>query len=140
MSRKKKSSSLNAPQVQKPVYKEPKVLNNVIVIDSDELEHKVLDNINVTDKNETSHHELYYPNFWNSDLLGSIELSIDHLIGSSRERASLIAEQDDMLQQSQAYDLFKIEEKAYEEAKEADLVIRANQLRMEHLNRVPRAC
>jgi hypothetical protein len=117
MSRQKKSSSFNAPQSGsedlKAVENESKVPDNIIVIDKDEtcdgeLEPKVLDDTIVIDKDETSDGELYYPEFLDSDWLGNIEPSIDHLIVSSSERASLIAEQDDTFQQSQAYDLLQM--------------------------------
>jgi hypothetical protein len=145
MSRQKKSSSFNAPQSGsedlKAVENESKVRDNIIVIDKyetcdGELEPKVLDDTIVIDKDETSDGELYFPEFLDSDWLDNIEPSIDHLIGSSSERASRIAEQDDTFQQSQAYDLFKMKEKADEEAKKADDAIRANQLRTERSNRV----
>jgi hypothetical protein len=125
MSRQKKSSSLSTPQScsedAKAVENEPEAPDNIIVIDQD----------------EASDDELYYPSFLDSDWVDHIEPSIDHLIGSSSERTSLIAEQDDSFQQSQAYDLLRVKEKADEEAKKADDAIRANQLRMERSDRVP---
>ena len=141
-----KSSLLNTPQSGskdlKAVENESKVPDSIIVVDKDEgseseLESNVPDDMNVIDKYDTSDEELYYRNFLDSDLLDSIEPSIDQLIGSSSERASLIAEQEGTFQQSQAYDRFKMEQEVNEENKKADDAIRANQLRMERSNRVP---
>ena len=141
-----KSSSLNTPQSGskdlKAVENESKVPDSIIVVDKDEgsdseLESKVPDDMNVIDKYDTSDEELCYRNFLDSDLLDSIEPSIDQLIGSSSERASLIAEQEGTFQQSQAYDRFKMEQEVDEETKKADDAIRANQFRMERSNRVP---
>ena len=141
-----KSSLLSAPQSDpekvKAVEIEHKRKTNIIDIDKDEgsdveLKPKVLDGTIVIDKDKSSDGELYYPDFLDSDWLDNIEPSIDHLIGSSSERASLIAEQDNNFQQSQAYDLLRTKERADEEAKKADEAIRANKLRTERSNRVP---
>ena len=131
-----KSSSLNTPQSGskdlKAVENESKVPDSIIVVDKDEgsdseLESKVPDDTNVIGKYDTSNEELYYRNFLDSDLLDSFEPSIDQLIGSSSERASLIAEQEGTFQQSQAHDRFKMEQEVNEETKKADGAIRVPQ-------------
>ena len=104
----------------------------------DKKERQDNDQIVIDDEDEFSDSELLRSTlFDNDEWLPDLEPSISSLIGSSTDRAHLIAEQDNAFQLSQAADLVKMQQANEESTRRSMETQRIHQLRIERTERVP---
>ena len=82
-------------------------------------------------------HSAFLENDCHQEWLESFEPSMSSLIGSSSERATLIAEHNDAFQLLQTSDLAKVEEQNEEANRRSIETQRVNQLRFERSSQVP---